>query len=450
MKYPEIYYPYFYRRIAECKPEIEKPIEPLKPLHPKEPDKVEGKSGCLFVPVIVIILLFIISDFINFKIIASSIGLSLLSIFMYMLGNKDKELYRQKIESYKKEKREYPQQMRFYELQVLKYQEEIIAYEKKLEKVLNKKNLKKHRNNQYSKLYKEKSLGFEWCTKDDDVRTGIAEDFFYDYLDQIEGLTVFQETKISVGKTYYYPDFLAIVNSHGFYIDIEIDEPYEMKNGLPIHYKWCDNNRYDEFIDFDRNEYFTDKGWFVIRFAEEQVVRNPVECVEFVQDFIKKVTSFSMRQPKMEFEIKKWTEDEAEDLAKKEYRLEYLNEIEKLDTSLCNKDYFKEIILDNFSLKDLESGVLAGNIFDEFYVIISDDHGLNRISSYPYVIDEKDINFKNFIFIENEITYDFFDINLFMKDYNSDTILINEVAVLWTNNELGMKKGVTVLRAELI
>ena len=38
-----------------------------------------------------------------------------------------------------------------------------------------------------------------------------------------------------VGMNPFQPDFVIICNETGFHIDIEIDEPYSVNNGIPIH-----------------------------------------------------------------------------------------------------------------------------------------------------------------------------------------------------------------------
>lgn len=330
MKYPEIYYPYFYVDIAQSRPEIKEPSEPKKPPVPLKPEKTEQRTGCLFVPVIMIFISFVISDYLDFAMIAGMIIISLLSIFLYNTGKWDRSSYLEKVKNYEREIRDYPKKLECYECEVLEYQEKLNQFYIDESNSLKKKNLKKYRNNLYDQFYIDEASEFEICNEeDDDIQTGISENFFYNYLIQIEGLTIYRYAKIEVGDTYYYPDFIAVVDSHEFYIDIEIDEPYDSANKKPIHFKLIDDYGDEMSKDLNRNEYFISSGWFVLRFAEEQIVRAPDECLEFIRKFVKKIKSFSLKEPKMEFEVDKWTEAEAEAFALEDFRLDYLTGIRK-------------------------------------------------------------------------------------------------------------------------
>jgi hypothetical protein len=87
--------------------------------------------------------------------------------------------------------------------------------------------------------------------------------------DQIQ-VDLFPET----GKNPFQPDFLFLCNQTGICIDIEIDEPYSVDNGKPIHH--------DRSNDSIRNEYFTDLNVIVVRFSERQVIEHPQECVDLI------------------------------------------------------------------------------------------------------------------------------------------------------------------------
>lgn len=87
--------------------------------------------------------------------------------------------------------------------------------------------------------------------------------------DQIQ-VDLFPET----GKNPFQPDFLFVCNQTGICIDIEIDEPYSVDNGKPIHH--------DRSNDSIRNEYFTDLNVIVVRFSERQVIEHPQECVDLI------------------------------------------------------------------------------------------------------------------------------------------------------------------------
>ena len=146
------------------------------------------------------------------------------------------------------------------------------------------------------------------------------EDYFYWYYlnnffpDFIKRNYHFQE---------YYPDFIYVDEEAGIYIDIECDEPYVYNNDKPTHYQELDSEK-------QRNLAFTSGGWFVIRFAEEQLVRYPESCCKYIADVIANLTEnyFLLEQfnqvPELP-NIAHWTKLEAEFLAQQKYRDSYLN-----------------------------------------------------------------------------------------------------------------------------
>ena len=79
----------------------------------------------------------------------------------------------------------------------------------------------------------------------------------------------------------YEPDIAYIDVQKGIFIDIEIDEPYSGWERKPIHYK----TKYGT-IDDARNNYFTERGWTVIRFSEKQVYEHPKSCLRRVYQLL--------------------------------------------------------------------------------------------------------------------------------------------------------------------
>ncbi|PSB59128.1 hypothetical protein C7B77_02025 [Chamaesiphon polymorphus CCALA 037] len=150
-------------------------------------------------------------------------------------------------------------------------------------------------------------------------------------------LSYFSSSKIKTGlglniSDYpypYSPDFAYIDLVSGLRIDIEIDEPYAFNSREPTHYRgmWRDNNRNDAFLS---------RGWIVIRFAEEQVAKQPDECCkviakvvyEWANDptFINRTERFGELQP-----IHHWSEEEAKEMAINDYRSKY--------SSVCENDF---------------------------------------------------------------------------------------------------------------
>ena len=61
-------------------------------------------------------------------------------------------------------------------------------------------------------------------------------------------------------------------------IDIEIDEPYDFQTRKEIHYIGCGNE--------ERNKFFVQNDWFVLRFSENQIKNHLFECVDIVKALI--------------------------------------------------------------------------------------------------------------------------------------------------------------------
>lgn len=105
---------------------------------------------------------------------------------------------------------------------------------------------------------------------------GRSEAFFYRYLQKYFPKQVYVDMALPIGKSYYYPDFALISKKHQIMVDIEIDEPYNFK-GFPTHINGSDDKR---------NTYFVQCGWSVIRFSEEQIARQPLQCCKFIAQIL--------------------------------------------------------------------------------------------------------------------------------------------------------------------
>lgn len=136
------------------------------------------------------------------------------------------------------------------------------------------------------------------------------------------------------GKNPFQPDFVLICNKTGFHIDIEIDEPYSVDNGKPIHH--------DRSNDEDRNTFFLEMNWAVIRFSEKQIIENSEECICFIKSVL-----YSISNKKNSFEHnlpleKKWTYEEALIMSNSNYRNTYLPNAMKIKVNYNkNKDYYE-------------------------------------------------------------------------------------------------------------
>lgn len=147
------------------------------------------------------------------------------------------------------------------------------------------------------------------------------------------GIEVFNNSRA------YVPDFIFIHKRSNLHIDIEIDEPYVAGTGQPIHYCEYRNSIY-YCIDNSRNIYFMDKGWCIIRFAEEQVIKYPIECCKVIAKVIQDIIEDSTYINKFDIEkelptVKHWTENEAIAMCKNDFRNQYhgdFKSVKKLNT----------------------------------------------------------------------------------------------------------------------
>lgn len=153
------------------------------------------------------------------------------------------------------------------------------------------------------------------------VVKGVTEKKFIEFLGRFFPNRVSQEGELEVPGTrigrVYSPD--AILRFGEINIVIEIDEPYVGSTRRPTH---CINS-----YDVDRNKVFSENGWMVVRFAEEQIVKQPDECIFFLVDLISTIdsnlwfTPTSMSWPSL---VPQWTMAQAEKMAKEGYREKYL------------------------------------------------------------------------------------------------------------------------------
>jgi hypothetical protein len=158
------------------------------------------------------------------------------------------------------------------------------------------------------------------------VQQGVSEKSFFRYLlsyfaNQIVCQSI--PLQISGSNRHYWADFIIYHQNSGLALDIEIDEPYVGNTGKPHH---C--------LDFDkdirRNRFFLQRNWIIIRFAEIQVVNHPLSCCKVIAQTIAKITGDKSSLlildslPDLPLQ-KRWTNKEARQMAKNNYRQFYLS-----------------------------------------------------------------------------------------------------------------------------
>lgn len=114
----------------------------------------------------------------------------------------------------------------------------------------------------------------------------------------------------------YYPDFTFICRNTELHIDIEIDEPYSINDKTPIHYI--------DSTDDERNNWFLNENWCIIRFSEKQIILEPDKCINLIESVVSNILN---RNLKFEYDLikdKKWSYEESLVMALKNSRHDYL------------------------------------------------------------------------------------------------------------------------------
>lgn len=199
-------------------------------------------------------------------------------------------------------------------------------------------------------------------------KKGFKEDDFYLYLNQYfkSGFNVFNDRHIPTNNGRpYEPDFVLSneKDNKNIFINIEIDEPYDGWLRTPTH---CigDNDSRDEF--------FANRGWIVIRFAEIQIHQEPKKCCAFIAKVIASIDVDFKSEILLESNpnsIGQWDNLQSKKWANEKYREKYLGilnfgkrpnvitEYEITDSEL-DKEIEKEIPKANTKF-DIEHGLLA-------------------------------------------------------------------------------------------
>lgn len=235
---------------------------------------------------------------------------------------------------------------------------------------------------------------------------GVMEPVLLDALNVIKRIEpkiqVLQNISVPVkNRTYgYKPDIAIIWREKNIFIDIEIDEPYDIVSRKPIHYIGCSDRL--------RNAYFLDNGWNIIRFAEKQIVNSLPEVVEFVKLCLYQLAEDIRFKAERKIEsIDRWSYSEAQAWAEANYRESYLG-IEKVMTP----DSLADESTDDSSYAGISSTIDGGtrfikpaeDIISDRYSVVRDNISLEchngtyivfslKNKQYDYVASSDKISF---------------------------------------------------------
>lgn len=349
ISYPEIYSSDKIGHILSSSPTL--PLEPIKPKEPEKPkDPCEydsgGERGCFGFMLFGSIAAFfwIMNSHIDNKLglLSHLVIMILLSFFLFKTTTYDKKSHKGKKDKYINDIKFYPTFVQQYQKELKEYNIKMQAYKSTIEEMLSTHSLKKYRSSLVlSYLYTRTHPQLMPYSNSDNIRIGVSEYFFRDLLES-NGFNICFNKKIKVGNHFFYPDIL--IEQQGLLIDIEIDEPYIESDGTPIHFV----DQYLTSVDNDRNTFFTQQGFEVIRFAEEQIFLHPNRCIGVIKEYIEQTLSGNeyFVSNNDDFCIKKWTSEDASKLAYRRFRRTYIpaeylkyidNEDEKTYTQLVQE-----------------------------------------------------------------------------------------------------------------
>lgn len=153
------------------------------------------------------------------------------------------------------------------------------------------------------------------------VMEPILRKHLYKMCKEIKEIKLLENIKLPIlNRNYpYRPDFCLYWKEKELYIDIEIDEPYDIVSRKPIHFLKNGDNL--------RDRYFIRNGWCVIRFAEQQIKNN----IEGVTNYIKRILRWLTEETEIQFHentlepLNRWSYEEASEMAANNIREQYLN-----------------------------------------------------------------------------------------------------------------------------
>ncbi|QNP31354.1 hypothetical protein [Cylindrospermopsis curvispora] len=239
----------------------------------------------------------------------------------YQKYQNDLITYQRELEAYQKYQNDliaYQREIKAYQ----KYQNDLIAYQRELEAARTPERVKAFRNQRLLEVLRNTT---SYDDNNGHALIGRSEETFRLYLIQYFSDKIHVQLKVQPpwfsSDFYYTPDFAYIDTATNLHIDVEIDEPYAM-DGRPLHFIGLQS-------EVNRNRYFIDILWIVIRFAEEQVVRYPDSCCKKIASLISNITNNHLilnqfiRVPDLQL-MSRWTEEESVQMYLQRHRNTYL------------------------------------------------------------------------------------------------------------------------------
>ena len=168
---------------------------------------------------------------------------------------------------------------------------------------------------------------------DDSANKGLSESYFLSYLQKWFDYPwrIIEHCQFQGERYTPTADFILINDDLKLGIDLEIDEPYTLKESMPIHL--VEDRKY-----IIRDKFFLRLGYIVIRFAEYQIAKYPDYCCLHI---VRVLNQFLDRDPKItvphateiqplksqDWRVKTWTQRESQIMANNKIRDRYLEPV---------------------------------------------------------------------------------------------------------------------------
>lgn len=331
--YPEVYIAEELKPLLSAFPKVEcgvKPICPKEPVKPSEPVKETGCGGyALFLIGLAIMCGKIGAQKADGTLYFLMIVCGIASVFFIYCYFSFESSYEKEVKDYQRNILDYNINYQDFLKKKEEYEKELYEYTKRENEALKEshkwQNFTTYRKELLKKYIDTKSRPELYISKDE-VLEGPAEERFFNLCEEY-GLFVYRKRSTHADDKLYYPDI--VWDADGLYFDIEIDEPYTLSEGTPIHYV----DKYGKSIDSERNMAFIQSKWSVIRFSEEQICKHPCECVCYMLSIIgsiKRGLFNAETYPYYLLQTKKWNQEQSHKWAYQHYREVYLPQIDKL------------------------------------------------------------------------------------------------------------------------
>ncbi|WP_203296794.1 hypothetical protein, partial [Luteirhabdus pelagi] len=317
-------------RLKIRKPVLRKLVKPELPIYSSRQQNTTSKLSKINLPFLLLILIIAIGIGSSADTFLEGFGLGLLIFAVEFFGlwiggipliEFEESLNYTYVEQEEKERKETH---KIYKRKLDHYYSELGTYRQDHEKKLNeyRDEIQKNRTKfEFERHYENLKPDIIASRGKPSLKRGIAELRFLEKLDaelrDLVFIDMVPKFDYSLGKKNYNPDFTLICKRTSLHIDIEIDEPYTLKDKFPIHYI--------DGPDDERNEFFLENNWCIIRLSEKQVMQESNECIATIksvyQNIINKLDHYTTNLSENE----RWTYEKSFILQRNKFRESYLN-----------------------------------------------------------------------------------------------------------------------------